>query len=480
LFTTALVLFLTLVLLGHSLERNVMKKSQATVIDKELASRHELLRQPVLDYANPPAFQVEVDYAEGRDGVWWPKGESPILAELVEKGKLPPVAERVGTEPVVYRGFGGIGRYGGDWWRLAEDIDTVRMAMQYELANTQFVRHSPYGEPFRPHLARRVEPNRDCTVWIVELRRGVRWSDGTPFTAEDIIWWWENVDKNPEVGVIGGDMRVDGRPGEIEKIDDYTLRYTFPVAHPGWLEAIAWAGGAARMAGPKHYMKQFHPKLGNQELIQELCRTEMLTPKALFQKKNHPLNTERPKLGPWIFRTYSSVGPWTAVRNPYYFAVDEKGNQLPYLDRLVFRQVGGGLQAKAVTDGLTSFAPAPVGTDYSSLLSTRKAGNYSVQHWVPDSRGALTIVPNRTKAFYTTDPVELKKAALLDNPEFRRALSIAINRQTIIDAELKGVGQPATMGPPPGLPWYDPELLKINAGYAPERAAAHLGSFSHY
>jgi hypothetical protein len=68
-----------------------------------------------MDPANPQRLQVEVDYAQGANAAWFPKNESPVLTELVKEGKLPPLAERIGPEPIVYRGSDGIGRYGGTW-----------------------------------------------------------------------------------------------------------------------------------------------------------------------------------------------------------------------------------------------------------------------------------------------------------------------------------------------------------------------------
>lgn len=469
-FAVTLIIFsLALALLGRALRRNVVSKAEAKSIDPETAATYETMRTPILDLTQAPDFWREVDYSWGEKADWWPKGESPILADLVRDGTLPPVAERVGPEPVVYSGFAGVGRYGGDWWRMAEDIDGVRLVMQYELKNNTLVRFSPYGEPIRPHLARKVEPSDNYKIWTVHLRRGVRWSDGVPFTADDIIWWWKKYKLDPDIGYIDETMKVNGRTGEIEKVDDYTVRYVYPEPNPGWLRQQASAAGALYMAAPKHYMQQFHPREGNQELIERLSKERVSTPKNLFKEMNHPLNPERPKLGPWIFRTYRTNGPWTAVRNPYYFAVDEQGNQLPYIDRLVFRQINKQLQPKALTDGVSSFA-MNLGADYASVISQQDKGDYDVRHWAPEGIGRLVISPNRNLPVTSGDKADEQKRELLRNKEFRRALSIAINRQAIIDGEFKGVGRPAALMPTEGVPWFDEEALSDNAQFDPERA----------
>ncbi len=471
LLATAAVLLLLLALAGGGLRRNLASATVAP--EPQRQAEYERLRQPVIDLTSGPEFWQEVDYSEGDQAAWWPKGESPILRELVERGKLPPVAERVGPQPAVYCGFAGIGNYGGDWWRVVGDIDGVRLALQYELNNSQLVRFSPYGEPIRPHLAREVVPSDNYKVWTVHLRCGAKWSDGVPFTADDIFWWWHSYKLDPEIGLLDETMKVNGRLGDLEKLDDYTVRFVFPEPNPGWLRMQAGAAGALYMAGPKHYLQQYHPTEGNPEMIARLCQVLVVSPKRLFAEMNHPLNPERPKLGPWLFRTYRSNGPWTAVRNPYYFAVDEAGNQLPYLDRLVFRQVGPQLQGKAVTDGLCSFSP-PLRADYGSLISQRQAGAYQVRHWVGEGGSGLTIIPNRQLPVKPGDPVAAQKRELLRHPEFRRALSVALDRRAIIEAEFKGVGQPAALMPGPGVPWYDEASQSANAEYDPARANALL------
>ncbi len=466
---TVTVLLIVLALCGSGLRRGVTPVGRQQAIDPAERAAYDKLRNPVVDMTAGPEFWVEVDYSQSEAAPWWPKGESPLLAELVKAGELPPVAERVGPEPAVYRGFAGVGTYGGDWWRMVNDIDGVRLAMQYELKNNQLVRFSPYGEPVRPHLAREVVPSDNYKVWTVHLRRGVKWSDGVPFTADDLYWWWHSYKLNTEIGYQDETMKVNGILGDLEKVDDYTVRFVFPESNPGWLKKQADAAGALYMAGPKHYMQQFHPDEGDAELVERLCRELVISPKQLFAEKNHPLNPARPKLGPWLFRTHKSNGPWTAVRNPYYFAVDEQGNQLPYIDRLIFQQVSQQLQPKALTDGLCSFALGQQ-ADYGSVISQQQAGAYDVRHWVTDGRGRLTVFPNRQLPVKPGDSVETQKRELLRNKEFRRALSLAINRQVIIDAEFKGIGRPGALMPTEGVPWFEPAALRANADYNPRRA----------
>ncbi len=436
--------------------------------DPDTQQYYETLRQPVIDLDNAPDFWVDVDYDEGEGAPWWPKQQSPFFDELVTAGKLPPLIERIGPEPVVYQGFKGIGQYGGDWWHLASDIDAVRLFMQYFANNNTLVRYAPYGDPIRPHLAKRVEHNDDYTVWTVHLRRGVRWSDGHPFTAADIMFWWEHVANDPQTGWIPETMRVAGQPGRIEKEDDFTLLYIFPEENPGFLNRQASAAGSLYMAGPAHYLRQFHHRLGDQELVRAISRETNQSSENVLRDRNHIMNPERPSLSPWLLRTYRSNGPWTLVRNPYYFAVDPEGNQLPYMDRVVFRQIHQQLHPKTIVEGSVSAILAS-GTDYASLMSQREVGGYSVRHWYVGG-GGMSILPNRQLPVSDKDPTSAARRDLLRNPAFRRALSVAINRQPIIDAEFEGVGIPSNPGPGPGQVGYDLEHLRTHAEFDPEQA----------
>ncbi|MCC5844375.1 MAG: ABC transporter permease subunit [Verrucomicrobia bacterium] len=438
--------------------------------DPEIFEQHNQKRNPLLDLENPPVFTLDVDYSEGMSADWWPRGESPLLTELVEKAVLPPVEERVGPEPVVQRGFGGIGNYGGDWWTLATDVDQVRLMLQYVIANNTLVRFSPYGAPVRPHVARGVIPSEDYRIWTVHLRRGIRWSDGHPFTSEDIRFWWEHVANDPDNGFIPETLRVAGRSGNIEVIDRYTVRYEFPESHPGFLLDQASAAGSLYMAGPAHYLKQFHHRLGNRDLVERIAVRNRIRPENVLRERNSVMNPERPSLSPWILRTYRSNGPWTLVRNPYYFVVDEAGNQLPYLDRIVFRQVSEQLQEKTVMDGTASAVFAGASTNYTSLINQRASGNFEVRHWFSGGGGQLAIMPNRQLPVTPQDFSSAQRRELLRNPEFRRALSISIDRVRIIGAESMGVGEPVAPGPGPGEAGYDPEHLKVNVEYDLRRA----------
>ncbi len=115
---------------------------------------------------------------------------SDLLGELVAEGIIPPVEERVGPEPVVQRGVEGVGQYGGTWFRVNLSNLDIANNVRY-MSGDLLARWSPIGYPIVPHVARKWEPSSDYGDWTFFFRKGMKWSDGHPFTTEDILYWWD-------------------------------------------------------------------------------------------------------------------------------------------------------------------------------------------------------------------------------------------------------------------------------------------------
>ena len=193
----------------------------------EAVAEAEAQRAPFELPEELPAVIRRVDYRAGPSAQWYPKAESPILAELVRDGELPAVHERVGPEPLVMSGVEGIGKYGGTWIRVAVSRADVLLVSRW-LSNSSLLRWSPRGYPIMPNLARDYEVRDGYREFIFYLRRGVRWSDGHPFTADDILYWWEHEEGDPAVRLRPPRwMTPRGEAGEVDKIDDYTVRFRF-------------------------------------------------------------------------------------------------------------------------------------------------------------------------------------------------------------------------------------------------------------
>lgn len=406
---------------------------------------------------------------------WYPKGEAPVLHAMVEAGDLPPVAERVGPEPVVIEGVDGIGRYGGTWLRVATaERDVVVVA--HRLSGATFTRFSPLGEPVVPHLMKRIDVLEDSRVYVLHFRRGIRWSDGHPVDAGDLVFWWEHEIHSKELGgVVPPFMRTDQEAATVTRIDDFTVRIEFAVPNPEFMEVMALE--SRNMLAPEHYRRQFHPELGDPSFIQPLVKSMGLSsPKALYQEVQHFLNPQHPRLWPWVPAAFRNIAPYVFVRNPYYYVVDPAGNQLPYIDRLQFDVQGRREMIGVAAAGgkLSMQARHLTFSQYTELMSRRKASGTRVRLWVPEGATDFAISLNQNRRIDPGDPDTARKAALLSEKRFRQALSLAINRPPIIQAYLNNLTQPVQAGPGPESPYYSQALRNAFVEYDPDRGKALL------
>jgi ABC-type dipeptide/oligopeptide/nickel transport system permease component/ABC-type transport system substrate-binding protein len=432
----------------------------------------EALRDTSIDPETPVVIHRDVNYAEGEGGAWYPKAEAPILRELVEEGKLPPVAERVGPEPCVLAGVDGIGRYGGTWFRAALSLNDVGI-VRSRLAYPALVRWSPTGYPIVPHVARSYEVSADSRQFTFELRRGMRWSDGHPFTADDILYWWEREMQCTKItGAPPEIMRVQGKTGRVERLGPHTVRFSFPHPKGVFLAQMATYDGVPICDSPKHYLERFHPLTGDKALCEDMMeRLGIADRRGLYYDRRQWHNPEHPRLWPWVYRMYKANPPQTFVRNPYYFAVDPKGNQLPYVDRLLFNQRAREMVAMTAGGGQVSMQARHIlYDDYSYVMDQRKSGGYEVYHWYAGDRSAFAIQPNLNRRIDPEEPATANKHALLNEARFRRALSVAIDRQAIIDAEYGGQLEPATCSPGPASYFHNPRLYKEGVEHDPDKA----------
>lgn len=434
-------------------------------------------RARTLDLAHPPVIARTVDYSEGPSGTWWPKGEAPILRELVAEERLPAVLERVGPEPVVMEGVDGIGNYGGTWHRLVNSI-TDLSTIYWRLSNSNLVRWSPQGYPLVPHLAKSWEISPDYRVFTFNLRRGMHWSDGHPFTADDIEYWFEH-----EVRYFRAQprfLRAGATQGVVRKLGPDRIRFEFSQPNPLFLERLASVGlnfeDYTEHMVPAHYLRQFHPALGDQDLIRRKMETlKLSSPVAVYKQMKRYLNPEHPRLWPWVLHTYMPTSPQTLVRNPYYWAVDTRGNQLPYLDRVVLDLKSNSLIAVAAANGEPSMQDRHIRyDDHTLLLGSAARHGYEVYHWKPSTQSTFAIYPNINRRVDPARPETRWKHTLLNDRRFRSALSLAINRRDIIRAEFNGQVEPAQIVPPPDSPYHHPGLQKAFTDFDPARAAALL------
>jgi peptide/nickel transport system substrate-binding protein len=407
--------------------------------------------------------------------------EAPQLAGLVKAGKLPPIAERLGQDPLVIKPVHEIGKYGGTWRRGFTGPADFWNGLHSVSGPDHILFWDYTGYKVGPNIARGWEVTDGGRTTTIFLRRGMKWSDGHPFTADDFVFWYEDIYQNKElVPTPTLFMTINGKPGEVEKVDTYTVRFKFPDPYPVFPEMLAGAtpiGGGHSLRGregmggyaPAHYLKQFHPKYASkEELDKKLKEFKFDKWWLLFLDRNSwHLNPELPVVTPWKTVTPANTSVWTLERNPYSIWVDTQGNQLPYIDKAVFTLAENEevLNLRAIAGEYDnqlfhlSILKVPV------FLENEKRGKYKVSLHPGDYGGDLVIKFNMT---YDKDP-EISK--WFHNRDFRRALSIAINRDQINEMFWLGTSAPRSVVPVESNPYFPgPEYVTMWSSYDPKKA----------
>ncbi len=400
----------------------------------------------------PAAAPTEAPAAESK------YREAPMLAELVKAGQLPPVDERLPDEPLVEEGVDGIGQYGGVLRRafLGPSDHNNYVRVVYDA----LVRFSPDGSEVIPHIAKGWESNDDFTEWTVFLRPGAKWSDGEPLTADDILFWYNDILLNQDLMPSPAAWMVnnDGSVATVEKIDDYTVKWTFKQPNTAFLLDLANKDGAdlsiANLAyAPAHYLKQFHASYADAAELDKMVKdagfetwVELFTVKALPQT-----NADRPTTAAWVpYESTVSDPVFVLKRNPYYVGVDPEGNQLPYIDevRFTFFADKEALNLAAVSGELDFQARHINMSNYPVLKENEDKGGYHVVTWPTFGGSDAVFMFNQT---YQNDP---EIGELLRNKDFRVALSYALDREAIKELAFLGLGEPRQGVPAPNHPYY--------------------------
>jgi peptide/nickel transport system substrate-binding protein len=381
--------------------------------------------------------------------------EAPVLAALVKAGKLPPVEKRLPENPMVVAAD-EVGTYGGVWRRGflgPSDFNGVNRVV-YDV----LVRFAPDGATTEMKLAESVTPSADFKAWTVKLRRGMKWSDGSPFTADDIMYWYQDVLQNKDLvpAVPSWMKNKDGSLVKVEKIDPLTVRWTFMEPNTNFLVELTTKDYGDRqypIFQPAKYMKRFHAKYAKKEDLDKMVAdAKFKTWVELYANKQSPFdNPERPGMAAWIASNRISDQIFILKRNPYYIAVDKAGNQLPYLDEvhIKFFADAQALNLAAIAGELDQQERHINLLNYPVLKENeQKQGKYKIFLWSSPGGHDAGVIFNQT---YAKDP-ELGK--LFANKDFRIAMSLAINRKQINESAFLGTGEPRQAVAKKGHPYY--------------------------
>ncbi|MGD9885606.1 MAG: ABC transporter substrate-binding protein, partial [Reyranella sp.] len=366
--------------------------------------------------------------------------ETPMLADQVKSGALPPVDQRLPQHPLVIRRFAGgdgPGQPGGQVNMLMANTRDTRLMTVYS-----YTRLISYDEKFqlRPDILEAFEAkeNREFTL---TLRAGHKWSDGHPFTTEDFRFFWEDVANNKKLSKGGPsvELMVDGKPPKVEIIDDRTIRYTWDKPNPYFIESQARAAPLF-LFRPAHYLKKFHTTYTPEEEILKSAQGGQQSWVQIFKKLDVMYgnsNVDLPSLNPWVNTTPGSAQRYIFQRNPYFHHVDEKGQQLPYIDRIVFTIAAANLVPAKAGMGEADLQVRYLNMrDYTFLQKSAKTSGVEVRLWETGSGAQIALFPN-----LTTNDEEWRK--VFRDVRFRRALSVAIDRNELNQVVFLGVARPS-------------------------------------
>ncbi len=382
--------------------------------------------------------------------------EAPELAALVQQGKLPPVAQRIGQDPLVIQPLRAVGKYGG----------TMRKAVFGGINDLSIARFMTGGAPLllwdyewktiKPNIARSFEMSADAKTITVQLRRGMKWSDGEPFTADDIMFWFNDIYNNEEVHPGNSpDLLIGGKNVVIQKVDDTTLRFVSPQANPLLLEIMASPisdlGATFRQQlgrggpyAPKHYLQKFHGTYVGKEAADKLAADAKQNgwQANIKAKMQYAANPDLPVLYPWIVKVPATdPNSFVIERNPYFVGVDTDGQQLPYIGTVQHVAVPSTdvLTLKA-TSGELDFMELQFNTaQLPVLIQNESKGGYKVA--LDPQQAGIGIALNLA---YVEDPVI---GDLFRTADFRRALSMGIDRNQINETFFLGTGTPSAAAP---------------------------------
>ncbi|PZF80809.1 ABC transporter substrate-binding protein [Jiangella anatolica] len=398
--------------------------------------------------------------------------EAPMLADRVAAGELPPVGERLPERAPVVEPTDQLGEYGGQWDTVlqgAADVAWLGRTIGYE----QLMRWDiDFTEP-KPNVAESIESSEDGRSFVIKLRPGMKWSDGAPFTADDLVFWYNDVLLNEQYPSLMVPAQLtsgaDGQPATIQKVDDHTVQLDF--AAPNGILLQYFASADSFVGAPRHYLEQFHPTY-NPDVATLAANEGYDDWVGLFDAKSDTWgNPERPTVAPWMIVEPLGAGPRVmAERNPYYWKVDPEGRQLPYIDNVVFDVVNEDQTILLrATNGELDMHMRHINnlTNKPVLAQNRENGGYEFFDLTRSTMNLMMISLNLTHK----NPV-LRE--VFQNKDFRIGLSHAIDRDELIAAVYQDQGEAWQVAPRKEAAFYDEELAKQYTEYDLDEANSRL------
>jgi peptide/nickel transport system substrate-binding protein len=416
--------------------------------------------------------------------------EAPILAEQVKAGALPPLEERlpVAADVMVEPNVISLGQYGGSI--TMQSNDNGRWSAWGYISEQSMFRFKQDGSgEVEPNVCKEFFPNEDSTVWTIKLREGMKWSDGQPFTADDVIFYYNHMSTpalNEDRTAVAADaqgyyaaytskpyncyqVEKDGKKywAKFDKVSDYEFTVTFVAPKPSFAQDVAvdnkW------MFLPKHFYINY---VARKDGVADDATFPLITEEQALANANKDFGKQWdsystmskaigyyhwdyaivPQLRSFIAvkDNWNVVGEtYELVRNPYFWKTDSEGRQLPYLDSVKYKIINEQDQITLAASAGDFDIIDPQG-EFSvvaaALKDTHTLRPWATASWSTDE----TIQLNQTVK-------DLDKRALFQDKRFREALSICVDRNLMNETLRNGVSKPWQASVGEGLPGYDAE-----------------------
>ncbi len=391
--------------------------------------------------------------------------EAPSLAARVAAGELPPVDDRLPEDPMVIEPVAELGEYSEDLRRVLTgpaDLTGHRVIVREGFARWDY--RSGVIEMI-PNLATSWDVVDNGATWTFHLRKGLKWSDGEPFTADDLMFWYEDIALNEELSPsFPSWLKSAGDPVVLEKVDDYTVAFKFTTPYGLLIPFLCYRG--CEILVPKHYMQQFHPNYADSdELAAKVKEGGFDHWYELFANRNDDMNNpDLPVLWAWKVEVPFPAERMTNVRNPYYWKVDSAGKQLPYFERVVIDNASNEevVLMKALAGEVDMQYRHFSFTNFPLLKENEEKGGYRVLEWFYDYGGPCVRV-NQSVADPALRPI-------FQTRSFRHGLSHAINRPEINDLFFHGLGVPENPVSHPVDPAWQEGFGDVATEYSVEKA----------
>ena len=439
--------------------RRFLAASALVASSASVAGCSFLSTDPSSDGSNGPS---------GGDGL----REAPQLRDRVASGDLPPLEERLPAQPMVVTPHGEVGRYGGSWRNVllgAGDVSRLTYLLSYD---ENLVRWNLDWDRPLPNVAESFEMSEDGRTFAFRLRDGMKWSDGHPFSTDDIAFAYEDILLNPEIYPSPpGVFAPGGTPAvlTVTSPTEFSLRFDRP--NTLFLDELASLASGPLTHSPKHFLERFHGGYAA-DAATAAAGLGAQTWQELLQ------NADNVWGGYWQYPDIPRLHAWTPTdalgqgtrlrfeRNPYYWKTDTEGSQLPYFDEIGFDMVNDTeVLTLKTTAGEVDLVERLINTIENKpvLARDRDRGGYDFFELTSDKVNTMCVMLN------LTCQDEAKRAVFTDR-RFRTALSHAIDRQELIDVAYRGQGEPWQVAPSRQSPFFDEQMATQYLEFDPDEA----------